>query len=1147
MDNYTIYHIHSMISNLTAGTGADSITKYSDYLERAKELGMNAIGMSEHGSVMNWIKKKHDTEKLGMKYLHLNEIYLTKKIDKDGDDNLVLERDNFHYMLLAKNYEGVKEINKLTTKSFEKDGHFYYNPRITFDELKATSDNVIMTSACLASPIWRLYCKIERLEKEGKISEAIPLQRELDDLLNWMGKNRHRMFFEIQYHTHPEQVAFNQMLLRLSKDLNIPLIAGTDTHALNAEQAKARELFLKSKGASYGDEDSFDLTMKSYPELVKMFEKQGALPRNVYLEAIHNTNVMADMVEEFELDKTPKYPKLYDKPIEVFQKMINEGVKKRGIDKFPKDKKKVYFDRINEEFETYKKLNAIDYMLLQKNIIDWCHSNDIYQGYGRGSVNGSLIAYILGITEMDSIKHKLNFFRFLNPDRISLPDIDIDFPPSRRQEVIDYLATLEGVEFAEIITFNTKALKGSIRLAGKGLEMDDDIVDMIAKAVETHQGKDHIDKKYRTQYPELFKYVDLLNGVIESMGSHPSGFVVSPISLDDHVSLVYTKESKYRVTAVNMKELDGENYVKLDILGLANIELINETCKLAGIPRLTPDNIDTKDMNVWKSLRESTLGVFQFESDSAYAYLKQLFSDETLNNIKNNVGDVDYIEILSLANGAIRPSGDSYRYQLAQGLPKDNGHKALNDSLADTMGYLVYQEQIMRFLTDFCEHTGAESDTVRRGLAKKEGTEQFLPKIREGFLKFMKEKYNEPEEHANEILESFLKVIDDAQRYGFSVNHSSPYSFTGYAGAWLRYHHPLEFLTTILNVMKDEKVGKIMAFAKKNNFKVKPIQFGRSKADYAFNKEEKSVYKGISSIKYLNSKVAEELYKLAHEKDYDKNDWVGLLIDIMEKTSADTRQMEILIRLDFFKEFGSKEVLLEVFLTMADKKKPDLINYPEFNERIVKVKEVKRKMVASKNPKDKRTTHFVYKYLKSRKKKVLRRVKVTKKRTKCFKVKTKEKIDKQIMKYGLGLKESTKNERIKNIRRYENAVRLNPPRKIELYEQIAYEKENLGYAESTFPTVDNRLALIVDINKKYTPRVTLYQLKTGQEISVKVDKKIFWKNDEDLLYVGDIIKVNELEERDGWININGKWKRDPNKKEWFLMKAKLIRKSNQRN
>jgi DNA polymerase III subunit alpha len=1114
MDNYVVYHIHSDISNLTAGTGADSITKYEDYVNRAKELGMKAMAISEHGSVMNWVKKKQTIEKVlkdgdnniignGMKYIHANEIYLTQHIDKEKG----LIRDNFHYMMIAKNYEGLLELNKLTSDSYNReDGHFYYNPRITFDELKNTSDNIIMTSACLASPLWRLY---NRAYGEFGVKDA-QAKMELEMMLQWMGENRHRMFFEIQYHNHPQQVAFNQMLMRLSRELNIPLIAGTDTHALNEEHAKGRQLFLKSKGASYDDEDTFDLTFKSYDQLVKKFEEQNALPRHVYLEAIHNTNVMADMVEEFTLDKTPKYPKLYDEPIEVFKEKINEGIVKRGINKFSPAKKAVYFERIKEELDTYIKLDTVDYMLLQKHIIDWCHQNDIYQGYGRGSVNGSLIAYVLGITEMDSIKHKLNFFRFLNPDRISLPDIDIDFPPSRRQEVIDFLASLDGIDFAEIITFNTMALKGSIREVGRGLEMSLDEVDEIAKAVEVFGGKPHIDSRYKTKYPELFKYVDLLNGVIVSMGSHPSGFVVSPIDLETTVSTVYTKESKYRVTAINMKELDGENYVKLDILGLDNIELINDVCKMAGIERLTPDNIDTKDMNVWKSLRESTLGVFQWESESAQAYLKQLFSDETLENIKKNMGeDVDYIEILSFANGAIRPSGDSYRHLLAQGITNDNGHVALNESLKDTMGYLVYQEQIMNFLTDFANHTGAESDSVRRGLAKKEGTEQFLPKIEEGFISYMVEHYGETEEHAREILQKFLKVIDDASAYGFSVNHSSPYSFTGYIGAYLRYYYPLEFLTVILNIQDDDKdkTTKIVNYAKKKKVTLKPIEFGKSRASYSFNREEQAIYKGIASIKFLNVRVAEELFNLAQTNAYNNDDFVGLLKDIMEQTSVDTRQMEILIRLDFFKEFGAKEILLEVYMTMADKKKANTILYPDFADQTVREEKI-----------NKRTKEVTYK----------------------------EKVVKKPLKYSVGLKDATKEQRLQNLREYEEAVRANPPRKIELYEQIAFEKENLGYAESTFPTMDGKFAIVLSVNKKYTPRLTLYQLKTGREFDVKVDKKKFWYNDEDLLFVGDVIKVLDLEERDGWVNKNGRWKQDPSKKEWFLNKVKLVRKSNQR-
>lgn len=329
-----VYHLHSNISNPTAGSGADSATKFTDYLDRAVELGMKAIAFSEHGNIFNWVNKKLETEKRGLKYIHANEVYLTEHIDKERG----LIRDNYHFMLIAKNYEGVKELNVLSSKAFNReDGHFYYNPRITFEELFNTSDNIIMTSACLASPLWRA---IKNNDKQ-----------KLQLFQDFFVKNKHRVFFEIQYHDHPEQKQYNQWLYDFSKETGIPLIAGTDTHALNKEHLEARKILLKAKGASYGDEDLFDLTFKSYEELVEMFKKQNAIPRNAYLEAIHNTNVLADMVEEFSLNKSAKYPKLYEKPIEVFKEKIQDGIKKRSIDRLPKEKRKEYIERIKEEFE----------------------------------------------------------------------------------------------------------------------------------------------------------------------------------------------------------------------------------------------------------------------------------------------------------------------------------------------------------------------------------------------------------------------------------------------------------------------------------------------------------------------------------------------------------------------------------------------------------------------------------------------------------------------------------------------------------------------------------------------------------------------------------------------------------------------------
>ena len=1081
-ETYTPYHIHSSLSNPTSGQKADCTTNYDLYLEKAKEYGIKAFGFSEHGNLLNHMKKKEAIEKYGMKYIHGVEAYLTEEIKLDEKGKPYdLKRDNYHWVMIARNFEGYKELNKLVSNSFYEDGHFYYNPRITFDEMMNTSDNIIMTTACLGSPLWKLYKKANGF---GQYKEADPkAEQTFNKLVDWIEENKHRVFLEIQYHDDSEQIEYNRLLLRLSSDRGIPLIAGTDTHALNDAYAETRKIFLQSKGASYGDEDKYDLTFKSYDEVLSLFDKQGALLKKTYTKALHNTNVLADMIEPFEHDTSAKYPKLYEDSEKVFKEKINEGFVARGLDK--KKNKKEYLDAVKEEYAVYKSTGSIDYMLLQKYIIDWCHSKGIYQGYGRGSVNGSIIAYILGITEMDSIKHKLNFFRFLNPERVSLADIDIDFPPSRRQEVIDFISDINGIDFSEIITINQSQLKDSVRHMARGLNMDLKTVGMISDSIETYNGKDVAPTRIRKQYPELFKYVDTFNGTVVSIGSHPSGFLVSPIDLKENVATMFTDKSKHKVSQLNMKELDSKNYVKLDVLGLMNIELINRTCELAGIERLVPDNADVNDEGVWKSLAESTLGVFQFEGKAGEKYVEKLFKPDVLKKINENAPEVSYINLLSMANGAIRPAGNSYRDRLAQGEVNENGHEALNDLLSENMGYLLFQEDIMSFLTEFCGFSGSQSDTIRRGFAKKTGTAQYLPSIREGFMKYMTGTYGENEEEYERILKSFLQVIEDSSDYGFSLNHSQPYSYIGYVGAYLRYHYPLEFLTASLNLQDGDKeqTSKIIAYAKSNNIKIQPIVFGKSKSEYTMDKKDNSIYKGIYSIKFMNKAVAQELYDLAQEEEYmnKEKDYVDLFIDVIERTTVDTRQMGILINLNFFKEFGQSELLLEVWQVMTDKKKAMPLK-EDFED------------------------------------------------TKKFP-----------MKYSAGHKEKTKAKRVENIRSYIEALKEHPLPERSVYEQILFEIDNLGYANTTYPQVSNAYALVLDMNLKYTPVIDLYKLNTGEMIKAKISKNKFYNsNDEGVLKKGNIIKIGRTHTEFGKQLIDGKWTENKSVTWRFIDKLSII-------
>lgn len=1065
VENYTPYHIHTMLSN--GVTNIDSITDFHAYVDAAKELGMKAFAFSEHGSLFAWLKKKEYIESCGMKYIHAIEAYLTEDdenkphlysaisvfsgtkiqffetwetndgtqyardietsedviIEKDTikDEGYKKDRDNYHIVLIAKNYAGVKELNKLVSKSFCRDDfHFYYMPRISFDELFATSDNILITSACLG----------------GVLYSGTPSAKE--KFLSFIQQNKHRCFLEIQHHNCKDQAEYNKLLYQLHLDMGVPLIAGTDTHALNDEHIDGRLMLQKAKGVHFANEDDWDLTFKSFEQLVAAFKKQNALPMDVVYEAINNTNVMADMVDEFKLDYSPKYPKLYENSEEVFKQKINEGVKSRGIMNYPNYQE--YLDRIHYEYDVYKYNGAIDFMLLEENYKSEMRKLNIKYGYSRGSVSGSIIAYLLYITEIDSVKYNLNFERFMNKERVSLADVDTDWLSEDRKAVKDYLYGKQGLYCCDIVTFNTIALKGAIRDIGRALEIPLKEVDSICDRVETDE------ELLRKQYKELFKYVDLVNGVVVSVGNHPAGCVVSPIPIDEWFGTFTTSSDEYPVSLLNMKEIDSLNFVKLDILGLDNIGLIYKTCDMAGIPFATPDNIPADDAAVWESIRDDTTMIFQWESQSATQYLKQLLSDETIKRIRDGNENLSYMDLLSIGNGAIRPAGESYRDKLAQGIYQDNGHKALNDFLAPTLGYLVYQEQIIEFLHSFCGYTMGEADIVRRGFAKKTGTEKFIPKIKDGFTKTMMEKYGVSSEESDKLIVNFIKVIEDASAYLFSKNHADPYSWIGYICGYLRYYYPLEFITTALNIFegKEEKSLSIIDYAKKRGITISPIKFRHSIAKYSFDKETNQIFKGISSIKFMNANVANEIYAL---KDNSYNTFIDLLYDLKEKTSLNSRQLNILIELDFFEEFGDANYLLRLSNL-----------FDEFGSK-VQIKKDKLDNLG--------INHDI---------------------VRPFAERETDKMFTKIHTRGL-LREFAKHTESK---------------KRTLKEKVKAQAEHLGYldiADSRY----SRMLAVMSVDTKYSPRLKVYSLKNGTMLEVKVDKRTYNKNK---LEKCDIIRVS---------------------------------------
>lgn len=889
MSNYFCYHIHSDLSN--AITNVDSVTKFYDYIERAKECGMTTFGFSEHGSTMEWWHKKQAIEQAGMKYAHMIECYLTETLEEKV-------RDNYHCLLVARNYDGFLELNRLVSASFNRDdGHFYYVPRISFDELFHTSDNIIFTTACVGGVF-------------GKGEEHTT-----DKFLRFMEQNKHRCFFEIGHHMDPKQLDYNAKMLKLSESTGIPLIAGTDTHALNVDHEKGRSILQQSKNIHFDGEDLWDLKFKSYDELVEAYRLQNSLPREIYMKAIETTNVLADMVEPFEINCGTKYPHIYSDPEETFRQKIDEAIESHPY--AIKNHTREELDSVvNEEFEVYKTTGSIDFMLMQTYLREWEKTQGIQCGYGRGSVSGSMIAYLLGITQMDSMRFGLNFFRFMNPDRVSNADIDSDYSGPDRDRVKEFLLRdkmgLPQINSAEIITFNTIALRGAVRDVCRALYKDSETINYLKLSDEINKAAEIDEDDARASYPEVFQYVDLVNGTIVSIGTHPSGVLISDLPLEETIGLCTISSSPYPVSMLNMKELDDQFYVKLDILGLDNIGVINDTCKLLGIERLTPDNTDLEDMDVWRSIRDDTTLVFQWESNSAQQYLKRFMSDRTLEIARERSPNFSMLKWMSFGNGLLRPACASFRDSVANGESYDNGFDALNEFLAPEAGRLAMQETIMRFLVEFCGYSNAESDTVRRGIAKKKGTETLLPEIERRFIEFSSEKYGLSKEKCAEVIKPFLQIILDASAYSFSWNHSDPYSAIGYICGYLRYYHPYEFLTSALNIFSDnkDKTTEITKYANKHKVQITSPKWAISRSNYFYNKERMAIAKGLASVKYIGTAVADELYKLSQEKRYDH--FSDLVLDIINETAVNTRQLDILVKIDFFSEFGNQRELLRI-------------------------------------------------------------------------------------------------------------------------------------------------------------------------------------------------------------------------------------------
>ena len=674
----------------------------------------------------------------------------------------------------------------------------------------------------------------------------------------------------------------------------------------------------------------------------------------------------------------------------------------------------------------------------------------------------------------------------MSKERISLADIDVDLPPIRRQEVIDYVASLENelenFYFSEIVTYNLFGIKGAITLMFKQFGLTEQEVKTLTKPIDEKKEAqfEKLMKDYRKRYPEAMWYAERMVGVMSHIGSHASGFVVSPIKLDNNMGTIVAepKTSDKRekaglrtISAINMKEIDGLNFVKLDMLGLSSIELTNETCEMAEIDRLTPDKVNALDMDVWNSMLDTTLSIFQFESETAESYYRRLFNPDTITTLKKSIGEnLDLMSLFSIGNAAIRPSGNSYRDALAQGKVVDYGHEALNNFLAPTASRMIFQEQIIQFLMEFCGYSGGEADLVRRAIGKKqkEQLDIYVPQIKERFIDTMVKQHDTDASEAEELVQSFLQVINDASDYGFSINHSQAYSYIGYVNAYLRHYHPLEFGAVQMQILATEakegykeKTAAVTAYLKTRGIAVVPPKFRYAKSKYAVDKEENKIFKDTKSIKGVQTTAGDNLYSL---RDRKYNSFTELLVDVTEGSLANKTSILNLIKLNFFSEFGGNTKLLKV--------------YEEFD--------------SGKNKYDKKH------------------------------------VDK------------TKEKRLPLLINFEKSL---DDESLPLSEQIAAELDLLEYIQTDLSSLDRQAILVTAVDTKYSPRLSVMRLRDGETTQIKMSKlNYFTREGNPRLAPGDVVKFTSTARKNKTRKTETGWKKLDETELWlnsFEMVAEL--------
>ena len=838
---FTHLHVHTEYSLL------DASAKIKELTARAKELGMDSLAITDHGVMYGVIDFYRAARENGVKPILGCEIYVSPGSRFDRE-NISGEDRYYHLILLAENYKGYENLMKIVSKGFVEG--FYYKPRVDYEVLRTYSEGIISLSACLGGEVQRYLAR-------GMYEEACKAALNYQDIFG-----TGNFFLELQDHGIPMQKTVNQGLMRMSQELSIPLVATNDCHYIYKEDVDPHDILLCIQtGKKVTDENRMryeggQYYLKSEDEMRALFPYAA--------EALDNTHRIAERCNveiEFGVTKLPQFdvPDGYTS-WEYLNKLCLEGFEKR----YPDDDGSLR-ERLDYEMGVIHSMGYVDYFLIVWDFIHFARSHDIMVGPGRGSAAGSIVSYSLGITDIDPVRYQLLFERFLNPERVSMPDIDIDFCFERRQEVIDYVVEKYGKDrVVQIVTFGTLAAKGVVRDVGRALDMPYAKCDSIAKMIPGDLGMT-LDKALKAS-PDLrnaygsddeVKYlIDMskrLEGLPRHTSMHAAGVVISRTSVDEYVPLSRAADGSL-TTQFTMTTLEELGLLKMDFLGLRTLTVIQNAVRLAeGANHISIDlnAIDYNDRRVLESIGTGKNdGVFQLESSGMKSFMKEL-KPENLEDIIAGIslyrpGPMDFIPRYLKGKNDRR----SITYECPQ----------LEPILAPTYGCIVYQEQVMQIVRDLAGYTLGRSDLVRRAMSKKKSS--VMEKERQNFV------YGNEAEGvkgciANGIDEKtanhiFDEMIDIA-KYAFNKSHAAAYAVVSYQTAYLKYYYPVEFMAALMTSVKDNvgKVSEYIMSCRKMGMKIVPPDINEGVG--GFSVSDGSIRYGLSAIKSIGQSVVDEI------------------------------------------------------------------------------------------------------------------------------------------------------------------------------------------------------------------------------------------------------------------------------------------------